>query len=403
MAKQSDLIVDTTVIRRAYQHFLNAEADRILLTGHSHQAWPDVVRDALVQFFDDSARLVDRKWEQAIFPKAELVGRSILSRMGFAETDAIAFGKSTHELVSRLFSCLRPHTHPRIVTTLGEFHSLDRQLRRLAEEGTFVEWIEAKDRERLADRLLAALTDGTTMLALSAVLFEDAYVVPRLPEILARAAEVGAIPLVDAYHAFNVVPIAWGPARDSLFVTAGSYKYAGFGEGLCWLRIPPNCTLRPVDTGWFADFASLAGPRKPPGNELVSYGAGGARFTGASFDGSAFYRAEAGFAHWDRLGLSVDHLRAISTKQTRRIISVFEASGEVHRIASSTDDARRGGFVAVRARHPSEVVQRLSKRGVWVDARGDVVRLGPAPYLTDDEIDRGSQLVVDVIRETELR
>jgi hypothetical protein len=31
----------------------------VLLTGHSHQAWPDCAREAMVEYFDDSARLVD--------------------------------------------------------------------------------------------------------------------------------------------------------------------------------------------------------------------------------------------------------------------------------------------------------------------------------------------------------
>ena len=53
------------------------------------------------------------------------------------------------------------------------------------------------------------------------------------------------------------------------------YKYAQFGEGLCFLRVPPGCQLRPADTGWFADFAHLAGPR----DGRVDYGEGADRFT----------------------------------------------------------------------------------------------------------------------------
>src|SRR6185295_3814865 len=143
-----------------------------------------------------------------------------------------------------------------------------------------VVWVDARPREGLADRVLAALTPGTAMLAMSAVLFDDAYVVPRLGEIVERAVEIGAVVLIDAYHAFNVVPLAWGPARDRIFATAGGYKYAGFGEGLCWLRIPAGCTLRPVYTGWFADFGALTGAQ----SASVNYGPGGARFAGATFD-----------------------------------------------------------------------------------------------------------------------
>jgi hypothetical protein len=47
---------------------------------------------------------------------------------------------------------------------------------------------------------------------------------------------------------------------------------------------------------------------------------------------------------------------------------------------------RRGGFVAIRTAQARELARRLRERGVFVDARGDVVRMGPAPYLRDDQL-----------------
>ena len=384
MSAPSDRIADLPLLRAAYSRFL--VDGRVLLTGHSHQAWPDAAREALVQSFDDAARFVDDKWEAAVFPRARAVGEAVLERLGFARGDAIAFGKSTHELVYRLLSCLPLQERPRIVTTQSEFHSLRRQLTRLAEEGARVEWVASQPRAELVSRLLEAIVPGTAMVALSAVLFEDAYVVPRLGEIVAQAVSVGAIVLVDAYHAFNVVPLEWGPAREQLYVTAGGYKYAGFGDGLCWLRIPSGSTLRPLYTGWFADFGALTGAQ----DGRVAYGPGGARFAGATFDPSSIYRAEAVLAHWERFGLDPAALRAISTRQTRRIVDRLDARGHGGALVSSRDEARRGGFVAVRAGQRADaIVQRLRTEGVLIDARNETLRLGPAPYLADDEIDRG--------------
>ncbi|APR78406.1 Kynureninase [Minicystis rosea] len=385
----SDRIADLDTFRAAYTSFLRE--DRVLLTGHSHQAWPDVARDALALAFDDAARFVDHKWEEVVFPKLDRVGQRVLARMGFDPGDAIAFGKSTHELVYRLMTSLPLASRPRIVTTQSEFHSLRRQLSRLEEEGVIVEWVPSRPREGLADRLLAALTPGTAMLAVSAVLFDDAYVMPRLGEIIARAQEVGAIPLIDGYHAFNVVPLAWGPAAADVYAVAGGYKYAAFGEGLCWMRIPAGSTLRPVYTGWFADFGSLSRPQ----GARVSYGSGGARFAGATFDPTAIYRADAVLEHWDRFGLTPDRLRAISLRQTRRILDRFDARGRGGDIVTARDDAHRGGFVTVHVTDPEPRVERLRARGVHVDARGETLRLGPAPFLTDQEIDRGTDAVID--------
>src|SRR5262249_55802464 len=152
------------------------------------------------------------------------------------------------------------------------------------------------------------------------------------------AREIGAIALVDAYHAFNVVPLEWGPAKESAFVTAGGYKYAAFGEGVCWLRIPKDCALRPIDTGWFADFAALEGAR----SRAVGYGPGGARFAGATFDPASFYRAEAVLDHWERFGLGPEELRAISLAQTGRVLARLDAHGLGDRVATPRDPERRG-------------------------------------------------------------
>jgi kynureninase len=377
-----------TELRRAYARFLG-EDGRILLSGHSHQAWPDVARDAQLAVFDDAAALCDDKWDR-VFEIAGEVGRGILARMGFDEGDPIAFGESTHQLVFRLLSALDLST-ARVVTTTSEFHSLHRQLTRLAEDGLEVGWVDGQPRATLTERLIAAITPGTTVVAVSAVLFEDAWIVEDLERIVARALEVGAIPLIDAYHAFNVVPLAWGDSGRQAYVCAGGYKYAGFGNGLCWLRLPPGCALRPRYTGWFADFAHLSAPRTP--GQSVAYAEGGMRFAGATFDASAMYRAHAVLAHWDRFGLDVPALRAISVAQTQRIIARL---ADRLPLVSSPDDARRGGFVSLRHPRAGDVTQRLREKGVFVDSRGELLRVGPAPYLLDEEIDRG----LDVIAQT---
>ncbi|MBM4357389.1 MAG: hypothetical protein FJ096_04690 [Deltaproteobacteria bacterium] len=417
-------------IRAAYSRFL--EPGRILLSGHSHQAWPDVARAAQLEVFDDAARYVDDKWERAVFPLVEEVGRGILARMGCPEGDAIAFAESTHALLVRLLSAF-DRKQLTVVTTTGEFHSLHRQLRRYAEDGLDVAWVAATPRASLAARLIEAVETRAgearavetravetragearatpLLVAFSAVLFEDAWVQCEIPEILAACKRVGAIPVVDAYHAFNAVPLAWGPAVDTTFIVGGGYKYAGFGNALCWLRIPPGCSLRPADTGWFADFASLAEPRDNPSamSRPVGYAGGSLRFAGATFEASAFYRARAVLRHWEELGLGVAELRAISVRQTRHLIDGMrkrgllsppggEASGAPFELASSDDDARRGGFVSLRHRDAGLLSSRLKERGVLTDSRGPLLRLGPAPYVSDDELERGLDVLADLVR-----
>ena len=65
-------------LARHYSRFRVGE--RLLLTGHSHQAWPDVAREALARAFDDAAALVDGKWERA-FAQAGRRIRSATARL----------------------------------------------------------------------------------------------------------------------------------------------------------------------------------------------------------------------------------------------------------------------------------------------------------------------------------
>ncbi|NBV57626.1 MAG: hypothetical protein EBR72_07520 [Bacteroidetes bacterium] len=53
-----------------YAHF--NVANRLLFTGHSHQAWPDVALEGQTEYFHASAELIDKKWDVA-FEKTEIL------------------------------------------------------------------------------------------------------------------------------------------------------------------------------------------------------------------------------------------------------------------------------------------------------------------------------------------
>jgi kynureninase len=62
-------------------------------------------------------------------------------------------------------------------------------------------------------------------------------------------------------------------------------------------------------------------------------------------------------------------------------------------IATPLPDADRGGFVALRTPRAQELSTKLREDGLFTDARGDILRLGPAPYVTDDELDEALALL----------
>ncbi|MEZ4398406.1 MAG: aminotransferase class V-fold PLP-dependent enzyme [Kofleriaceae bacterium] len=381
-----DHAIDPIALRAHYRQFLAVPPGaprRILLTGHSHQAWPDAARAGHDEAFADAALHVDDKWAR-VFAAQDELRRYIGARIG-APPDQLTFAANTHELVTRFLSALDLRARPHLVTTTGEFHSMDRQLRRLAEAGVEVTWVEATPVETLAERLAAAVRDDTAAVLASSVLFETATIVPHLAQAAAEARRRGAHVLIDAYHAWHVVPFTVADLGDDVFVVAGGYKYAQWGEGTCFMRVPPSgATLRPIYTGWFAGFAELDGPRdraRPVGYQAR----GAAAFAGSTFDPVSVYRAVAVTRFAAATGLDLPRLRAQSQTQTQRLIDGAQRLGLT--VATPLAGPRRGGFVAIDTPRATALVPALRAHGIYADARGTRLRLGPAPYVTDDELD----------------
>ena len=381
----ADLAKSPNPLASHYSRFRVAE--RLLLTGHSHQAWPDVALEGQIEAFDVAARDVDDKWGRA-FEIADRVRRGFSERIGAAASE-IALASNTHELVLRFLSALDLRKRPRLVTTDGEFHTLRRQLDRLAEE-RFLEIVKisAAPVETLAERLTAAVDGRTAAVLTSSVMFGSGQIVPNLREVAMRCRALGAELLVDAYHQVNVVPLSLELAglRDA-WVVGGGYKYCQLGEGNCFLRVPPGREqLRPILTGWFAEFGRLS---QPTSGE-VPYAEGAQRWAGATYDPTSHFRAARVFDFFGAQGLTPERLREISQQQVGRLAHGFDAlaldPAVITRDRSVPLD-RIAGFLALRSPRAGDLSAALHARGVFTDHRGDVLRLGPAPYLSDRQID----------------
>jgi kynureninase len=372
-------------------------ADRLLLSGHSHQAWPDVALEGHVEAFEDAARHVDDKWGRA-FAKADEV-RAGFGRLLGDPGGQIALGASTHELVIRFLSALDLRARPRLVSTDGEFHTLRRQLARLDEAGVEVTRLPAQPADTLAERLAGAVDERTSAVLVSAVLFETARIVPGLDGLARRCAEMGAELLVDAYHALGAIPFAIGDhGLESAWVVGGGYKYLQLGEGNCFLRLPAHADgLRPVVTGWFAEFAALADEHDP---SRVPYGHGAERFAGSTYDPTSHYRAARVFAFFEEQGLTPERLRSSYRRQVELLAAGVDAIGAPEAVIArdrTTPLARYAAFLALRTPHAGALHRALADRGVLADSRGPWLRLGPAPYLSDEQLEAAIAALADAL------
>jgi kynureninase len=371
-------LIDAAALANHYSAF--SVSERLLLTGHSHQAWPDVGREGVLEAWDDAALHADEKWGRA-FEKADRVRDGF--RLWLEAPDAeLALDQNTFGLVLRFLSALDLRRRPRLVTTSGEFHTLRRLMARLAEEELLdVVVVDARPAETLAERLAAETNEHTAAVLVSAVLFEDSRIVPGLSELAAACETRGAELLVDVYHALGVLPFPL-EGLASAWVVGGGYKYLQLGEGNCFLRVPPHGDeLRPGFTGWYAEFAELAA-EKTPG--AVEYPRGGMRFAGATYDPTSHYRAARVFDFFQQQGLTPNELRASYVRQTTLLAQALGVDGR-------REDY--GGFVAVEVADAEEASRRLAADGVMTDSRGRHLRLGPAPYLSDDQLERAADAV----------
>jgi kynureninase len=358
--------------------------ERVLLTGHSHQAWPDVGFAAQQQAWLDAAEYVDDKWARAAAQAAEV--RAGFARLLGDAPENIALGQNTHELVTRWLSALPLADRPRLVSTDGEFHSLRRQLDRFAEDGRLaIIKVAARPVETLAERIGARIDSRTAAVLVSSVLFETAERVPNLDRIAAGCRHHGAQLLVDAYHHLNVLPFDIHALQlDEAFVTGGGYKYCQLGEGNCFLRVPGHCRMRPILTGWFAEFEALTDTH----DRSVAYGTGASAFAGATYDPASHYRAAAVFRFHREQQLTPDRLHAINRRQVELLKSGIEALDldPARLTIEPVPSERRGGFLAVRSPLADGLALSLKEEGVYADTRGQILRLGPAPYLADGQL-----------------
>lgn len=370
-------------------------ADRILFTGHSHQAWPDCAFEGIREYQDVVTSRIDAKWGAA-FEKTEILREYL--RGYYNDPDGLYCREAnTHILLSSWISSLDLQKRPKIISTTGEFHSMYRQLQSLKKWGVHVEFVEANPMDELPGRISALADDKTAAVFVSRVYFESSEINTGLQEIIDTCREVGAYCMVDDYHGTNVVPLSireegW----EDLFILIGGYKYLQWGEGNCFLRFPKDYPRFPVLTGWFSSFGSLSKQRE---DGVIEFDTGDQRFASATYDPISQFRAAKVAEYFIQKQLTPDRLRSQYLALTEYLRNGFRSLGmnpAQIRLQKEAPVSFFGGFVSLESPKAREISSALMERGVFTDARGSILRLGPAPYTTTDQCDVCLKIVSEV-------
>jgi selenocysteine lyase/cysteine desulfurase len=359
--------------------------ERILLTGHSHQAWPDCAFDGMVDCFEDAALHVDDKWEYAIQKSDDV-------RKGFAKLiddkpENIVLGANTHDLLIRFISALDFTKRKKIITTDSEFHTVRRQLDRLGEILFEIVKLPAEPIDNLSERIINEIDDNTLCVIASKVFFNNGLIFKNIGLIEPICLKHGAYLIVDTYHTLNAVPFSIkAEGLTNSIIIGGGYKYCQLGEGNCFMRVTENNDFRPLITGWFSEFTAIADKKKPG---EVNYGTNHWKFAGSTYDPVSHYRASAVFKFFEDQNLTPELLRKISRHQIDLIASEFDSYNFNPEIIKRRNDlplSDFGGFISFISPVSGKLSMELKNQNIFTDYRGDYLRMGTAPYMNDAQI-----------------
>jgi len=270
---------------------------------------------------------------------------------------------------------------PRVITTRGEFDSVDVILKQYAALGRIdMRWIGPDAQGTFTvDGLIAAIQQGADLVVVSQVMFMSGQIVKELDRLAVVCRQHGARLLVDSYHAIGVIPVDVAQ-MDCDFMIGGSYKYLRGGPGAAFLYIAPEASesgLRPLDTGWFANSDEFAYQRPDP-PVLKS---GGDAFLEATPPILTWYQARSGQQF--TLATGVDRLRAYSLHQLAALREYLTDAGLDSVVGG---DSCHGAFLALRHAAATKLPSLLETEGIICDARGEWLRLCPDCLTRDEEL-----------------
>ena len=372
-------------------------SNRILLTGHSHQALPDTAKNGLMQCWKDAAEYVDNKWVK-VFEKSDEV-RTGFSELTNDDKGYYALASNTHELLIRFLSSLDLKNRRKIITSDMEFHTVRRQLDRLSETDIEIIKVPAMPAETVSERISNLIDNDTACVIISKVYYKNGRIVENLGHIAQQCNHFGAELLVDVYHALNILEFdIEKEGLNDCYLVGGGYKYCQLGEGNCFLRFPKNSKARPVITGWFSEFSLLASEKS---TGLTNYGNDHFRFAGSTYDPCSHYRAAEVFKFFREMELHPALLRAVNQQQIAIMADYFDNCDFDPTVISRDNEiplSKFGGFLVLRSKYAREINKKLFDFNIFSDYREDFLRLGPAPYISNNKLSIAMETLEEIVK-----
>ena len=275
----------------------------------------------------------------------------------------------------------------RAITTALDFPTVGHQWLARAPMGIDVVVLPSTDGLTVPLAAFEAAVDERTLLVATAHVYFTTGAVQDLAGLAAIARAAGALTVIDAYQATGLIPTDIAATGVDAYVS-GTLKwlFGGPGNAFLWLRPELRESLAPTTTGWFSSARQFAFDVTS-----LEFAADGRKWELGTPSVPSAFIARGAMEVVREIGIERLHQRTLDLGA----LTIRLAQERGLRVRAVREDAWRGGIVAIEVADPKPVVDELARRGVIVDFRPDIVRLSPAFYNTESEV----QAVVDALAE----
>jgi kynureninase len=257
----------------------------------------------------------------------------------------------------------------------------------LSRPGYEVEFVPSADGMTIPPEAFAERIDKGTALVATTHLFYTTGYLQDVRAIADAAHAAGALCLIDGYQTCGCVPLDVEAMGCDAF-TGGCLKWLSGGPGNAFLYVRPDLIqrMRPQGTGWFA----TRDPFSFTLQELV-FADDARRLETGTWAMPSHYAGLAGLELILEVG--VDNIQERLRDLTDRILARCDEAGV--KTFTPRERERRCGIVTLECDRPEEVEAKLHAERVIVDSRPGRIRLSPHWCVTEEELERGMDLVLE--------
>ena len=349
------------------------------LINNSLGAMPDTVPASLQAFTDAWATEGVEAWRTTWLPEVRRVADLLGSLMG-APQGTVTVHQNVASLMAILVSGIDWGARDTVVISEIDWpshHYLLEQHRRsrvhVVDEPDGAIGIDA-------DRFCANIDERTALVVVSHVIFRTSAIVD-VKRIVAKAHEMGAVVVVDGYHAMGHMPVDVMSLGCDFYV-GGSVKWLCGGPGVGYMYVNPGVRerWRPWAVGWLGhdDPFAFSNEWQP--------GPGALGWMGGTPSIPSLYSARAGYEIIAEVG--TDRIRATHEVLTTHLVAAARGHGFTVN-SPLTVEHRAGGVTLSLGDRTAAAAERLIAEGIVVDYRpGGGIRVGAHFFNTIEELDR---------------